>query len=214
MLVEVDTTRTAILPLTNVSDYTASQLHKTADQYYWCEGETVPRCWDNPKVPDDLVTTKRAVRDDIYERLKTSTDLHANLVQNAIKQVVENVDALKTHWKRKRRISKPAPTTEGGWTMNFDKRCSTFSKTGLELSLVDGTRHRVDFVLPAELKGTPYSEYVLSELFEYRMPRIEYRPNSEHKFYAHIVTKAKFDAPPIQLTTQEQSRKSLPERSP
>lgn len=81
--------------------------------------------------------------------------------------------------------------------MKFDKRCSTFSKHGIELSLADGNIHDVEFVLPAELDGTPYSENVLSNLFKYRTTRIEYRPQGKHDFYAHIVTKAEFTAPPI-----------------
>lgn len=198
---DVDTIRTTVVPLTDVSDTTTECLHETATQYYWCANETSDECWDNPKVPADLRTVKRAVRDDIYARLKRETDLNANLVQAAIKQVVENVDALQTNWKKNERVSKPNPTSEDGWMMKFDKRSSTFSKHGIELSLADGNIHDVQFVLPAELDGTPYSENVLSELFEYRTTRIEYRPHGKHDFYAHIVTKAELTAPPITRNT-------------
>ena len=194
---EIDALRTTVVPLTKVSDATREALHETADQYYWCKDETSDECWSDPKAPDDLRTVKRAVRDDIYARLKRETDLNANLVQAAIKQVVENVKGAKTDWKKGRRVSKPESTQEDGWMLNFDKRCSTFSKHGIELSLADGNIHSTEFVLPSELAGSPYSENVLSELFEYRTTRIEHRPHGEHEFYAHIVTKAEFEVPPI-----------------
>lgn len=194
---EIDALRTTVVPLTSVSDTTVDALHETAEQYYWCANETSDACWDDPKVPTDLRTTKRAVRDDIYARLKRETDLHANLVQAAIKQIVEYVDGLQTNWEKGRRVSKPAPTREDGWTMKFDKRSATFSKHSIALSLADGNIYDVEFRLPNELAGTPYSEYVLSDVFEYRTTRIEYRPHGEHDFYAHIVTKAEFEGPPI-----------------
>lgn len=77
---EIDAIRTTVVPLTSVSDATVDALHETAEQYYWCAVATSDECWDEPKVPDDLRTTKRAVRDDIYARLKRETNLNANLV--------------------------------------------------------------------------------------------------------------------------------------
>lgn len=197
MSVEVDTVRTAITPVVGVGGV-VDLLHETADQYYWCQQETVEYCWNEPKTPADLKTVKRDVRNDIYARLKEETDLHANLVQAAIKQVVENVKSLKTDWQKGRRVSKPDPTVDDGWLLDFDKRSATFHKHGIELSLADNeSKHFVEFELPNKLDGTPYSEYVLSDLFEYSMTRVEYRPHSEHKFYAHIVNTAEFETPAI-----------------
>lgn len=195
---EVEADRTAVLPLTALSDDTIVALHETAAQYYWCQQETSEYCWpDTPKQPSDVKTNNRSVRDSIYGRLKAETDLNANLVQAAIKQIVENVDSLQTHWEHNRRISQPDPTHDDGWVMNFDKRSATFHKYGIDLSLADGTIHSCRFLMPDTLADTPYNEYVLSNLFEYRMTRIEYRPHSTHEYYAHIVTKAEFETPPL-----------------
>ena len=81
-------------------DDTPSVLHDTAEQYYDCHTHTSEYCWgpedEKPTQPDDLKTTKRSVRDDIYDELKEEHDLNANLVQAAIRQTVENVDTLNT----------------------------------------------------------------------------------------------------------------------
>lgn len=195
----VDVYRTAPLP-TRVSGDTVQALHDTAEQYYWCQNETVDYCWpDTPKQPSDLITTKREVRDAIYGRLKDETDLNANLVQAAIKQTVENIDGLKTDWKNGRRISKPEyDHSEDGWSMLFDKRSATFRKWKADLSLADGNRHETRFVLPESLDN-PYGEYVLSDVFEYRTLRIVYRQDgpSDHEFYAHVQTMASVEPAPL-----------------
>lgn len=199
----VETTRTTIQPLVFTRADTPSVLHGTAEQYYDCHNQTSAHCWgpegELPKQPSDLKTTKRSVRDDIYTELKAEHDLNANLVQAAIRQTVENVDTLQTNWEKGERISQPAydHTDDEGWCMEFDKRSATFHKYGITLSLADGDRHTVRFLLPDELADTPYDDYVLSDLFEYRITKIVYRPRAEHNYYAHIVTKAEHDVPPL-----------------
>lgn len=103
----VETTRTTVLPLTLRRDETERVLHATAAQYYWCHNQTSTHCWgtadEQPNHPGDLKPSTRAVRDDIYDRLKRETDdLNANLVQAAIKQTVENVATLQTQWEKGR----------------------------------------------------------------------------------------------------------------
>jgi hypothetical protein len=198
----VEPMRAAIVPLSFERDDTPSVLHATAAQYYGCQNETSDYCWpDTPKQPADLETRKTHVRDTIYARLKNGTSLNANLVQAAIKQTVENVDGCKTDWEKGRRISQPEYDLydEEGWTMLFDKRSATFRPFEITLSLNDGDQHTARFTLPDELEGTPYAEYVLSDLFEYRVTRIAYRPNSptRHTFFAHIVSKATIPAAPL-----------------
>jgi len=202
----VEAYRTAILPARVPSEIT-QVLHDTAEQYYYCQQETADYCWGNGdeplKQPDDLTTTKRAVRDAIYSRLKDETDLNANLVQAAIKETVENIDGLKTDWEKGRRISKPEyDHTEGGWSMLFDKRSATFHKWQITLSLADGNRHTARFTLPESLDN-PYGEYVLSDVFEYRTTRIVYRPDapSGNEFQAHVQTLA--DVEPVPLPPQQ-----------
>lgn len=195
----VDTYRTAPLPA-RVSGETEDVLHDTAEQYYWCQTQTADFCWpDQPKHPDDLITTKRTARDAIYDRLKDETTLNANLVQAAIKQTVENIDALKTDWKKGRRISKPEyDHADDGWSMLFDKRSATFDMWKISLSLADGNRHETRLVLPDSL-DTPYGEYVLSDVFEYRTTRLVYRPDgpSDHDFHAHVQTMATVESAPL-----------------
>lgn len=87
----VETTRTSMLPVELQREDTENALHDTAQQYYWCHNQTSNHCWgaadEKPNQPDDLKATKRGVHDDIYSRLKDETELNANLVQAAVKQI-------------------------------------------------------------------------------------------------------------------------------
>lgn len=90
--------------------------------------------------------------------------MHANLVQKAIKDAVSATKTCKSNWKEGDRVSKPVFTDEEdpSYAMSYDKRSATLYKYKVSLSTRSG-RVECRYVLPAELEGTPYEQYVLSE---------------------------------------------------
>lgn len=89
--------RTVVIPLEYPSDDAHQRLQATATRYQHCRARTADYCWDSPRVPDDLCTSKQTAEHALYDSLREETDcLHANLVQKAIKDVTDAMDALKT----------------------------------------------------------------------------------------------------------------------
>jgi len=88
--------RTAVVKLA-VSDEQRDALHWTADY-----------CWSDTSYAE-CKTNNREVRDALYAELRKETDLHAQLVQAAIKRAVdvEAVKACVEQSKKGQRVSRP-----------------------------------------------------------------------------------------------------------
>lgn len=118
-----------------------SDFHQTILPYVYCQQETVEHCWPNtPTQPHDLKTSKRDAENALYNRLRAATDeqLHANLVQKAIKDATAAVGSCKTSWENGGRISKPDFYDRDlpGYTMTYDKRAATYSRYEATFSTV------------------------------------------------------------------------------
>ncbi|WP_114577992.1 RNA-guided endonuclease TnpB family protein [Saliphagus sp. LR7] len=170
--------RTAVVKLA-VSDKHRDALHRTAEYYLYCANRTSEFCWSKSSI-DDCKTNKRTVRDALYTDLREETELHAQLVQAAIRRGVEAVKGVVERWKKGQRVSRPTFTAE---TIDYDTRSATFSRTTASLATVDG-RVELPFVLPSS-SPTPYEQYVLSEDYEFRESTLRYDPVTD-EFYLNI----------------------------
>jgi IS605 OrfB family transposase len=157
--------RAVLLPLA-VPQNRVEDVHETHVHYQHCQNRASEYCWGNaPKQPDDLITTNRDVENALYHPLRDETnELHANLVQNAIKGAVSATKTCKSNWKAGDRISKPVFTDEAdpSYAMSYDSRSATLYKYKVSLATLYG-RVECRYILPAELDGTPYEQYVLGE---------------------------------------------------
>ncbi len=103
----MDVRRTAVVKLA-VSDEQRDALHRTAEQYLYCANRTADYCWSDTSYAE-CKTNNREVRDALYAELRKETDLHAQLVQAAIKRAVdvEAVKACVEQSKKGQRVSRP-----------------------------------------------------------------------------------------------------------
>ena len=173
--------RTAPVKLVVPDEY-HDDLHETANQFRYCANQASDYCWDNTNY-ENCVTSNSKARDALYDRLKDETDLNANLVQEAIRRAVHAVKSGVDRWKNGKRTNKPAFTS---WSIVFDKRSATFYRNKISLATVNG-RVEFEFELPAG-SPTPYEEYVLSEVYEFRTSTLQYDQASD-EFYFHVTTR-------------------------
>ena len=179
--------RTVRIPLA-VDAADAVRLHATHLPYQHCQQRAVEYCWpDQPKQPDDLVTSKKEAEDALYSKLREETaGLQANLVQKAIKDAVAAVSSCKTHWENGDRISKPSFDFEDGtYSRTYDKRAATYSKHEASFATVDG-RVECRYELPSELEGTPYHDYILDQRWSITTSKLVYDGG---RFWLHATVK-------------------------
>lgn len=190
----VEAKRTVKLPLI-VPESRVDDLHKTSIQYRRCQNTASDYCWPNhPTEPDDLITTKKTVEEALYHELKSKTELNANLVQKAFKDVTSAMGSLKTAWENGDRISKPEwqERKDSSYTMTYDKRAATYYRYKATFSTVNGT---VDcrYELPEELEGTPYEWYVLDRRWSFSTSKLVY---DGERFWLHAVMKRTYTPDP------------------
>jgi IS605 OrfB family transposase len=178
--------RTICIPLV-VPDDRVADLHRTRVKTAYCQQRTVDHCWDAPKQPDDLVTSKSAAEDILYGPLREETDeLHANLVQKAIKDVTSTTSSAKTTWENGDRVNKPTFPVRGDYgryAITYDRRAATFSKHTVTLATV-GDTVECRYILPDELQGTPYDRYVLNDEWDYGTSKLVF---DGERFWLHLV---------------------------
>jgi putative transposase len=177
--------RTAPVKLV-VPDEQRGAFHETATRFLYCANRASEFCWDKYDYTD-CVTSKAKAERALYDELRAETDLHANLVQKAIRRAVEAVKGGVERWKQRKRVSKPEFTS---WSLVYDKRSATFHRNYVSLSTING-RVECDFVLPAD-SPTPYEQYVLPEGYEFRTSTLQYDAVTD-EFYVHISTR-KYDS--------------------
>ena len=184
----VEARRTVRLPLI-IPDDRRDDLHQTRSKYRYCQNQTVDYCWpDTPKHPSDLLTSKREAEAALYDKLRSDTDgLQANLVQKAIKDAAIAVDSTQSNWENGECVSKPVFDDEDdpSWAMAYDKRVATYHRYKVSLATVNG-RVEARYVLPRELEGTPYAQYVLDRRWQFSTSKLVYNGD---RFWLHAVMK-------------------------
>jgi IS605 OrfB family transposase len=183
----VEAHRTVLLPLRKIERSTDSLFQQTLDKYQHCRERALDYCWNNPKRPSDLVTSKNKAEKALYDDLReeTNKELHSNLVQKAIKDVTSAMSTLETAWRKGERISKPEWNTSTSWAMTYDARSATIRKHSASFATVDG-RVEFDYELPAKLDDTPYAEYALSGDWRRSDSELVYR---DGRYWLHLTVK-------------------------
>ena len=193
----VKANRTVRIPL-SVPDQRVDDLHATHNLYQYCQNRTVDWCWpDTPTHPDDLKTSKGDAEDALYDNLRDKTDneLHANLVQKAIKDAVSAVGSCKTSWENGDRISKPEfqNRADESYTMTYDKRAATYHRYKASFAVLDGNPVHCRYELPATLNATPYDQYVRDARWGFSTSKLVF---DGEQFWLHAVMNRSYtDAP-------------------
>ncbi|WP_435064867.1 RNA-guided endonuclease InsQ/TnpB family protein [Halobaculum sp. EA56] len=172
-----DVIRTVKVKL-DVPDERCDDLHRTKDQFLHCANTTAAWAWRHPN--DYCVTSKQNAENALYDRLRTETELTANLVQKGIRRAIEATKSGVSRLKKGDNTSQPH---FDAWSVVYDKRSATFHRDHVSLSTVNG-RVECDYMLPDDTEGTPIGEYLLNEDYEFRMSTVQYDRHSE-SFYLH-----------------------------
>jgi len=182
----VDANRTIPIPV-NPNEEQQECICHTLQDYQYCREQTVEYCWDNPKQPSDLVTSKSQAEKALYHELRdeANEELHANLVQKAIQDVTSAMSSLKTDWKKGERISKPEWNIDEEWAMTYDTKAGTFSKHDAEFSTTT-ENVTLQYETPARPENTPYGEYVLSNEWSRTTSKLVY---DHGQYWLHLTVK-------------------------
>jgi IS605 OrfB family transposase len=162
----------------DVPDERCDDLHRTKNQFLHCANTTAEWAWRHPN--DYCITSKQKAETALYERLRTETELTANLVQKGIRRAIEATKSGVTRLKKGDKTSQPH---FDAWSVVYDKRSATFHRDHVSLSTVNG-RVECDYVIPDDAEGTPIGEYLLNEDYEFRMSTLQYDRSTE-AFYLH-----------------------------
>jgi len=152
----------------DVSTERCDDLHQTKNQFLHCANTTAAWAWRHPN--DYCVTSKQKAENALYERLRTETELTANLVQKGIRRAIEATKSGVARLKKGDNTSQPH---FDAWSVVYDKRSATFYRDHVSLSTVNG-RVECDYALPDDPEGTPIGEYLLNEDYEFRMSTLQY----------------------------------------
>jgi IS605 OrfB family transposase len=162
----------------DVPDQRCADLHQTKDQFLHCANTTAEWAWRYPN--DYCVTSKQSAENALYERLRSETDLTANLVQKGIRRAIEATKSGVARLKNGDNTSQPH---FDAWSVVYDKRSATFHRDHVSLSTLNG-RVECDYVIPDNPEETPIGEYLLNMDYEFRMSTLQYDQHSE-SFYLH-----------------------------
>ncbi|MFD1512524.1 RNA-guided endonuclease InsQ/TnpB family protein [Halomarina rubra] len=188
--------RAVLIPLV-VPEERINDLHWTRFKTAHCQQRTSDLGWDAPKRPDDLLTDYEDANDALYDPLRKETNqLHANLVQAAMRDVTSNLSSAKSNWNAGDRVNQPTYSIcreDGSYVITYDKRAATFHKHKVSLATVSG-RVECQYVLPAELDGTPYERYVLDSRWSFGTSKLVF--DGEH-FWLHAVCKRPRPTQPV-----------------
>jgi IS605 OrfB family transposase len=169
-------------------------LHQTKTQFLHCANTTAEWAWRHPN--DYCVTSKQKAENALYERLRTETELTANLVQKGIRRAIE---ATKSGVARLEKGDNTSQPHFDAWSVVYDKRSATFHRDHVSLSTVNG-RVECDYVLPDDAEETPIGAYLSNEDYEFRMSTLQYDRSTE-SFYLHAR---------MRRTTDEQEQSATP----
>nr|WP_328766642.1 transposase [Halomicroarcula nitratireducens] len=165
-----------------------SDLHATNTRFQYCANRTADWAWRYPE--EDCVTSKNKAENAIYDDLRKETDdLHANLVQKAIKRATDDIDNCVDRLADGENTSKPEYDT---FSIVYDKRAATYYRDKVSLATVNG-RVDCDYDLPDDPEGTPHGEYLLNEDYSFATSTVHYDSESD-EFYLHATMERELDA--------------------
>jgi len=152
------------------------------------------------ETPTRLLSKQKA-ENALYDRLRTETELTANLVQKGIRRAIEATKSGVSRLKKGDNTSQPH---FDAWSVVYDKRSATFHRDHVSLSTVNG-RVECDYVLPDDPEGTPIGEYLLNEDYEFRMSTLQYDRQTE-SFYLHARMRRTTDEQEQSTTASEDTK--------
>jgi IS605 OrfB family transposase len=193
-----DVVRTVKVKL-DVPTERCDDLHQIKNQFLHCANTTAEWAWRHPN--DYCVTSKQKAENALYDRLRTETELTANLVQKGIRRAIEATKSGVARLKKGDNTSQPH---FDAWSVVYDKRSATFHRDHVSLSTVNG-RVECDYVLPDDSEGTPIGEYLLNEDYEFRMSTLQYDRQTE-SFYLHARMRRTTDEKEQSTTTSEDTK--------
>jgi putative transposase len=167
----------------DVPDGRKSDLHATNTLFQQCANRTAEWAWRYPE--EKSVTSKREAEAALYDGLREETDdLHANLVQKAIKRATKDVSNAVDRLADGENASQPEYTT---FSIIYDKRAATFSRDSVSLATVNG-RVDCEYDLPDDTEDTPYGNYLLNDAFTFSTSTVHY-DSDDDEFYLHATMK-------------------------
>jgi IS605 OrfB family transposase len=171
----------------DVPDDRKSDLHATNSKFQYCANRTADWAWRYPE--EDCVTSKSEAEDAIYDDLRDETDeLHANLVQKAIKRATDDIDNCVDRLSEGENTSKPEYDT---FSIVYDKRAATYYRDKVSLATVNG-RVECEYDLPGDPEGTPHDEYLLNDDYSFSTSTVHYDSEAD-EFYLHAVMERELD---------------------
>jgi len=177
-------------------------FHETKEQFLHCANTTAAWAWRHPD--DYCVVSKRKAEQALYDRLRDETELTANLVQKEIRRAIEATKSGVARLKKGQSTSQPH---FDAWSIVYDKRSATFHRDHVSLSTVNG-RVKCDYVIPDNAEGTPISEYLLNEDYEFRMSTLQYDRQSD-SFYLHACMRRTTDLQKQPTISQKAKHKTV-----
>jgi len=182
-----EVTRTVRVRL-NVPTDRKSDLHATNDLFQHCANRTAQWAWRYPH--DDCVTNKNQAEKVLYDPLREETDqLHANLVQKAIKRAIKDIDNCVDRLADGESTSCPEYDT---FSIAYDKRAATFYRDKVSLATPNG-RVVCKYDLPENPEGTPHGRYLLNDEYDFSTSTVHYDSEAD-EFYLHAAMETTVDA--------------------
>jgi len=181
-----EVTRTVRVRL-DVPDDRKSDLHATNSKFQYCANRTAEWAWRYPE--DDCVTSKSEAEAALYDELRHETDnLHANLVQKAIKRATDDIGNCVDRFAEGENTSRPEYDT---FSIVYDKRAATYYRNRVSLATVNG-RVECKYDLPNNPEGTPHGEYLLNEEYDFATSTVHYDSDTD-EFYLHAAMEREID---------------------
>ena len=151
-------------------------LETTAQQFLHCANRASKWAWNES---GNCTMGQGKARRALYDPLRDETELHANLVQKAIRQAISAVRSGVARRKKGQNTSRPEFTA---LSLVYDKRSATFSRDRVSLSTVNG-RVECEYVLPSG-SDTPHQQYLQNEEYQFRTSTLHLR---DGEWYLHAV---------------------------
>jgi transposase, IS605 OrfB family, central region len=135
------------------------------------------------------VTSKSEAENALYDDLRKETDeLHANLVQKAIKRATDDIDNCVGRLADGENTSKPEYDT---FSIVSDKRAATYYRDKVSLATVNG-RVECEYDLPDNPERTPHGEYLLNDSYSFSTSTVHYDSKTD-EFYLHAAMETEID---------------------
>lgn len=172
----------------DVPDDRKQDLHATNQLFQHCANRAAEWAWRYPD--EDCVTSKSDAEAALYDDLRDETDeLHANLVQKAIKRTIKDIDNAVDRLADGEHTSRPEYDT---FSIVYDKRAATYHRDKVSLA-TDNGRVRCEYDLPENPEGTPHGEYLLNDDYSFATSTVHYDGEAD-EFYLNAVMKRGLDA--------------------